>query len=124
MCPKKSSDQGEHGYALTQLRLGIDILATHPGNIKDRMKIAHLEAFSLIQDKDIPDELLPIWKEINDKIKGKGPRRNVTGKIYRSALDNTLHYRHKKTISNAAYLITELCEKLDSYLIDLHNQIK
>ena len=124
MSPKTNMDQGEPGYALTQLRLGIDVLATHPENIKERIKVAHHEAFGLIQDRDIPEELQPIWNEIKEKIKGKGPRKNKDGEIYVSALDNTLHYRHKRTLSKAAYLITELCEKLDSYLRDKYNKTK
>ena len=108
--------ESDPGYALQKLRLAIDILATGEGETKERMRSAYPSELHLIQDDDVPERLKNRWIGIRKAILGKGPRRNTSGEVYVSAIDNTLKRRWRRTVAKAASDMIDLECRLEGYL--------
>ena len=63
---------GDINYAYTNFSEAVDIMATHPGNIKDRLVAANNQ-FAPVLEKDLPEELKADYKWIMEKLTKKEP---------------------------------------------------
>lgn len=51
-------------FASSKFGTAISILASHPGRIQERLRVAHDEALSRVPRIDIPEDLLPQYDSI------------------------------------------------------------
>ena len=65
---------GDFLYARGKVLAAAHVLATHPGDIKVRLRAAYLEHLAFAFASDLPEELQPVLKSIHDQITKKEPR--------------------------------------------------
>jgi hypothetical protein len=51
-------------FASSKFGTAISILASHPGRIQERLRVAYSEALSRVPRTDIPEELLPQYDSV------------------------------------------------------------
>ena len=102
-------DAGDPLYALEKLAAVVWTLASHPGNIRDRLWDAQRDLV-VISDRDIPKELRPMWLELKvDMRKLKPTGRGQT------AFGATISRSRLKTCERFATRILELHYRLQDY---------
>lgn len=74
----------------------VDILATHPEDVRKRLHSAYLP-ISVLRENDFPEEYRSIWREIMKEMTKFGPILNHHGEVIIGSVENTMNRIRKKT---------------------------
>lgn len=110
---------GDAGYALQQLELAIDDLASGPGDIRSRLGAAFETHLHVLSRADFPDSLGSDWNWILEKLTRVPPIRDDNGQVSLSSLRRTLKRMHNSTGTKIAKRIVSLRDHLKAVLEDL-----
>jgi len=101
----------KYAYAHEKLSDAIRILATHPGNLRERLVVA-FNPLSPISSKDFPPSLQKDWDALKSRSTKSGPIIDNKGIVTVGSL-----YR---TLGNARYItLTKIAEELFSLFENL-----
>lgn len=82
-------------YAVEKLSVAIECLATHPGDVRERLMAAFL-GFHPLTEKDFPPELQADWRWVMNELSKSGPELNPDGSTRVGSVERTM-----KLIRNA-----------------------
>jgi len=94
-------------YTVEKLRGAIDCLATHPGDVRERLTCAHL-GFHTLTENDFPPELQADWRWVMQELTKYGPLLNHKHEVWFGSVENTMKKVRKATGSKIAKKIYEL----------------
>jgi len=98
----------EYDYCIEKLMNAIETLATHSGNVKERLWYVYLD-IHMLQPQDFPKDLQNRWDGIIKSLTKYGPWVNeFSGEVYQSSVENTLRRIRKSTASKIAKEIYEI----------------
>ncbi len=100
---------GDVLYAYSNISEAVEIMATHPGSIKDRL-VAAYNKFSPVTEKDFPDELKADYKWVIEKLTKKDPIFDE------GSVRATLYGMHTKTAVKIAEKILYLRNRLEFFV--------
>jgi hypothetical protein len=105
----KTMKMVDDGYFYTYEKLcsAVQCLATHPGDVRERLTGAFL-AFHTLTEKDFPKEYRKDWTWINKELTKYGPLLNHKGEVWRGSVDNTMRRIKNKTALKIAERIVKL----------------
>ena len=107
-------NQRQHSYVLEKLTNTVDLLATHPGDARARLKDAYLSFHTLTPD-DFPPEHQAKWAWIMSEMVKFGPIiSEYNGEVWRGAVENTMRRIRNSTAAKIAKAIYELYWALSS----------
>ncbi len=98
------------GYAAKELCKAIKCLATHSGNVKERLKQAYQITWVLNED-DFPPELQDKWKSIHQEMTKLGPSYSNHGVCQvppETSIEHTMRRIRNKTAEKIAETYWEL----------------
>jgi len=99
-------------YAREKFAGAVHVLATHPGNLKERLGKAIIE-FIAVREGDCPDRVRPDFAWVMRKLTSKKPTDEGDGSI-----PATLHRMRLSTAQAIAERIVGIKEDLDSHYAD------
>ena len=94
-------------YTVEKLTGAIDCLATHPGDVRERLSCAYI-GFHTLAESDFPPELQADWRWVMKELNKYGPRLNHKGEVWIGSVDNTMRKVRKATGSKIAKKIYAL----------------
>jgi len=100
---------GDVNYAYTNFSEAVDIMATHPGNIKDRLVAANNQ-FSPVTKEHFPKELQEDYKWVIEMLTKKNPLFDE------GSVKATLYGMHTKTAVKIAEKIVFLKNRLEAFV--------
>ncbi|MCK4913035.1 MAG: hypothetical protein KAS69_00365 [Planctomycetes bacterium] len=100
-------EQKRYNYAVEKLTTTLKCLATHPGDVRKRLKAASL-IFCVLREGDFPPEHRNEWRWVKNELTKFGPLLNDKGEIWQGSIENTMYRIRKKTGSKIAKKIYEL----------------
>lgn len=106
---------GDPLYALEKLASVVWTLASHPGNIRDRLWDAQRDLVA-ISDRDIPNELRPMWLELKADMRKLKPTGHG-----QTAYGATISRSRLKTCEGFATRILELHDRIWGYTSEPHD---
>jgi hypothetical protein len=96
-----------HGYALQKLADALETLATHPGDVRERLASAYL-CFHPLQERDFPAELQADWNWVMNELTKFGPGPSYDGVVRAGSVEHTMSRIKKATGSKIAKKLFEL----------------
>lgn len=96
-----------YSYTHEKLSAAIQCLATHPGDVRERLADAFM-SFHTLTEKDFPKEYRKDWTWIHKELTRFGPIVNDRGEVRRGSVDNTMRRIKNKTASKIAERIVKL----------------
>jgi hypothetical protein len=96
-----------YGYAIEKLTTALECLATHRGEVRERLMAAFL-IFHALEEKDFPPKYQHKWTWIIKELTKYGPEQDCTGEVWRGSVKNTMRRIHRSTASKIAKEIYEL----------------
>jgi hypothetical protein len=97
----------QYHYTVEKLTGAINCLATHPGDVRERLTCA-FQGFLTLTEKDFPSELQADWRWVMNELTKYGPLLNHKGEVWIGSVDNTMRKVRKATGSKIAKKIYEL----------------
>lgn len=97
----------QYHYAVEKLSVAVECLATHPGDVRERLLFAFLD-FPALKEKDFPPELQDDWHWVMKELRKFGPLRTPDGKVRVGSVENTMRKIRKATGSKIAKKIYQL----------------
>ena len=96
-----------YSYAVEKLTTTLECLATHPGDVRERLTSAFPTFCTLTKD-DFPPEYQKKWEWVQKELTKFGPLRDCKGEVWRGSVENTMKRVRKKTGAKIAKTIYEL----------------
>lgn len=97
----------QHRYALQKLADSLEILATHPGDVRERLAAASL-CFCLLQERDFPPSLQADYAWVMHELTKFGPTQSCDGVIREGSVEHTMRRIKKATGSKIAKRLFDL----------------
>lgn len=97
----------QYTYTVEKLAGAIHCLATHSGDVRQRLVCAY-QCFHTLTENDFPPELQSDWLWIKNELSKFGPRLNHQGEVYMSSVNNTMSRIRKATGTKIAERIYAL----------------
>lgn len=94
-------------YALEKLTNALECLATHPGDVRERLVSAHM-CFHTLNVSDFPVECQADWRWIMSELTKFGPLYDHKGDIYKGSVQNTMARVRETTAEKIAKRIFQL----------------
>ena len=108
---------GDPSYALGKLQLAIDVLATHPGRIRDRLLPAFME-FAPLLPRDFPKHLRDDFEWMSKQLGSLGLLEDHKGDVVVGAVEATLLTMVEDLAVKIAERLIELEWKLEAHIQD------
>jgi len=105
--PLQARSCRRHAYAVEKLATAIRCLATHPGDVRERLIAAHL-CFHTLQERDFPPEHIEKWKSVMKELTKFGPLLDYKGEPWRGSVENTMKKVRNRTGVKIAEAIYDL----------------
>jgi len=99
--------QNPYGYTAEKLTNTLECLATHPGDVRERLTSTFL-CFQTLRSDDFPPENREDWDWVLKEITKYGPLVDQRGEVWRGSVENTMRRVRKSTASKIAKKIYEL----------------
>ncbi|RTY33757.1 hypothetical protein EKD00_08900 [Chlorobium phaeovibrioides] len=109
----------QYHYAVEKLSVAVECLATHPGDVRERLMAAFL-GFHPLTEKDFPLELQADWRWVIKELSRCGPQLSHDGKARIGSFENTMKRIRKATGAKIAEKIYHLYRAVREY--DLYRQ--
>jgi hypothetical protein len=97
----------QYHYTVEKLGGAIECLATHPGDVRERLTQAFL-GFHTLTETDFPPELRADWLWVKKELTKYGPVLNHKGEVWIGSVANTMRKVRKATGSKIAKKIYAL----------------
>lgn len=104
---KSGVEFNPHGYALQKLAEAMELLATHPGDVRERLSAAYL-CFHPLQERDFPPELKPKWAWVMHELTKFGPGPSFDGVVRVGSVEHTMRRIKNATGSKIAKRLFDL----------------
>ena len=85
-----------YDHAIEKLTNVVECLATHPGDVRERLLIAHSLCLGLTT-RSFPEHLQSDWEWVMKELTKFGPMTMVDGTNYYGAVENTMKKIRKST---------------------------
>ena len=85
-----------YSHAVEKLTKALECLATHPGDVRERVASAYLSCAHL-KPEELPEKCRRDWEWIVKEIGKRGPLTDHKGEIWRGSVDNTMRTARKST---------------------------
>jgi hypothetical protein len=101
-------------YPYTEKKLFeyLHTLATHEGNVRERIAAAFTFTIPVLVENDFPQEQYAEWVSINKEIRKFGPHLDVAGRPIISDIENSMRKMKNKTATRLAKKIFDLYFKI------------
>jgi hypothetical protein len=96
-----------YDYTIEKLTNTLEILATHPGDVRERLTDAFL-SFQTLRNDDFPLENRKDWDWVLSELTKYRPLINNKGEVWRGSIENTMRRVQKSTASKIAKQIYKL----------------
>lgn len=97
----------KHNYAVEKLTTALSVLASHPGDARERLGAAFL-VFHTLSEKDFPAGLQARWRWVLEQINKLGPVLDHKGTVLQGSAEHTMRRIRKQTASKIIKEIYEL----------------
>jgi len=97
----------KYNYAAEKLTNMLEVLATHSGDVRERLAAAYW-TFGRLKPEDLPEETRKDLDWIRKALAKRGPLIDITGKQVRGSIENTMRYTRKATAQKIAKKLYEL----------------
>ncbi len=97
----------KYQYVKRHIKDAVECLCIGEGDARSRLKAVNDVTCNLV-DHHFPDDLLPIWEEIQSKLTKYGPYKDFQGNIVEGSVSHTLRRIKNSTASEIASLILKL----------------
>lgn len=94
-------------YTVEKLTNALEVLATHPGDARERVAEAYTVCFTL-QEDDFPPEQVTKWRKLMGEFDRFPPITGPNGKVYRGSVEVWSRRVRKSTGAKMAKLLWEL----------------
>ena len=102
-------------YAYEKLLMALDSLATGPGDVRERLLVAH-QSFHPLKEAHFPQHLRKDFRWILEKITKYGPVYDYKGRLDRGSVEETLRRIKNGTGVKIATKLFRLYHALDAYV--------
>ncbi len=99
--------QNQHTYAVEKLADALRCLATLPGDVRERLVVAH-QCFHTLQERDFPLHLHKDWRWVNQQLTRYGPVLDYKGEVREGSVQHTMRRIRNSTGSKIAKKIYEI----------------
>lgn len=98
-------------YVIEKLRSAVECLATHPGDVKERLSTAYL-GFHTLKESDFPHELKSDWAWVIAELNRYEPIVNHRGDIIVGSVEHTMKKIRRATGAKIAKRIFSIHQKM------------
>ena len=105
--PRMKHDADKYIYAIERLTTALECLATHPGDVRERLSAAYL-SFHTLREDDFPPEHQEKWRWVKREMTKFGPMLGPNGEVWRGSVENTMKRVRNGTASKIAKAVYAL----------------
>ena len=103
--------KNKYSYAVEKLTNMLEVLATHPGDVRARLASAYW-TFHQLKSNDLPPDQRKEWMRLCKELTKRGPLVSVTGTQVVGSLENTMKHMRRSTGQRIAKSLYELYWRL------------